>query len=140
MQCETMTPTTNEAKRIATLFRRKLTTNWSVKEVKAFKVLMKQGCFNDPDDLRLVETYYVFNMKKEGNYLRKDLYTFLNNFLGEVDRARTWSEHNQSKVRKANPRHEFGPATEKDFERVGEAARKMVEDLKKSLTPSIQVD
>src|SRR6266446_2879534 len=128
-----MTPTTEPAKRIATLFRRKLTTSWSPKEVKQYKQLVKQGCFNDLDDLCLVETYYVFNIKKPDNYLRKDLYTFLNNWHGEVDRARAWSTHHKAKVRKANPNHQFGNATEDDFKKAGTEAKKMVEELRERI-------
>jgi hypothetical protein len=135
MNIPLMTPTTPTAKRIATLFRRKLSTAWSPKEIKQYKMLVKSKCFENLDDLVLVETYYVFNEKKPNNYLRKDLYTFLNNWHGEVDRARTWAEHNKRKVKKANPNHEFGTATDDDFKRVSEEAKKMVADLRAKLRP-----
>ena len=129
-----MTPTTEPAKRISTLFRRKPSTPWSDKEVRAYRHLYKLGCFKTLDDLRLVETYYVFNLKKPDHYLRRDLYTFLNNYLGEVDRARLWAETNQAKVRKANPpRPELGSATDEDFKRAGTTAKKMVEELRLQL-------
>ena len=79
-------PTTEVSKRIAKLYRRRLTTPWSEKEVKAYK---KLGII-EPDELTEVETYYARERKKgdqEGRH-RRDLITFLNNFRGEVDRAR----------------------------------------------------
>lgn len=133
-----MTPTTEPAKRIATLFKRRLSTAWSEREIRAYKKLVKQGCFTDPDDLRLVETYYVFNQKKEANYLRKDLLTFLNNFTGEVDRARTWAQHHKGKMNRANPKPsliKLGPATDEDFEHARDIAKQEIERLRQQLHP-----
>ena len=128
-----MTPTTEPARRIATLFCRRLTTNWLPKEIKAYKLLVKLGYFKNLDDLILVETYYVFNEKKPDSYLRTNLYAFLNNYAGEVDKARTWAGHHKAKVKKANPRHVFGTATDEDFKNAGEEAKKMIANLKANL-------
>lgn len=122
-----MTPTTEPARRIATLFCRKLSTNWSEKEIKSYKQLVKQECFDTLDDLRLVETYYIFNKKKPDNYLRRELYTFLNNYLGEVDKARAWAQTHKAKVRKANPPRNNGLA-EDEFKRIGTIA---IEELRR---------
>jgi hypothetical protein len=46
----------------------------------------------DPEDLDVVERYYRAESHKKENYCRRDLLTFLNNFPGEVDRARSWVE------------------------------------------------
>lgn len=77
-------PTSDTAKRIATLFRRKLTKEWDEKEVKALRKLMPI----DPEELDLIGTYYAAERDKgkEGRH-RRDMVTFLNNFRGEVDRA-----------------------------------------------------
>jgi len=78
-------PTTPQALRIAMLFRRRPTTPWSDKEVRAYKKLGKI----DPEDLEVVCRYTESERAKgdEGRH-RRDLATFLNNFTGELDRAR----------------------------------------------------
>ena len=81
----TRVPTTEAAKRIATLFGRKLTTEWSEREIRAFK-----NCGNiEPADMAAIESYYASERAKgEKGLHRRDLGTFLNNFAGELDRAR----------------------------------------------------
>jgi hypothetical protein len=83
-------PTCEPAIRIATLYRRRLTTAWGDKEVKAFKKLQPI----DMEELSLVEEYVASEREKEARgekaIHRKDLQTFLNNYRGEVDRAREW--------------------------------------------------
>lgn len=81
-------PTSATAKALAALFNRKLTTPWMEKEVKAFRRISIE-----PDDITLISDYYHAERAKgaEGNH-RRDLYTFLNNYLGELDRAKAWKE------------------------------------------------
>lgn len=81
-------PTTRTAQRIATLFNRRLTTPWSVAEIKSFK-----ACGNIADaELELVEKYYASERAKgELGIHRRDLCTFLNNWRGELDRARAFA-------------------------------------------------
>lgn len=81
-------PSSPEARRIAALFNRKLTTPWSVKEIRRFRELGKIS----GDDLTAIECYYAAERKfgRDGVY-RRDLYTFLNNFWGELDRARAFT-------------------------------------------------
>lgn len=83
------TPTSQEAIRLANLFRRKLTTPWTDKEIKAFKGLYPIA----ESDLSVIEEYYNANWPpvRDGNVLRHDLATLLNNWPGEVDRANTWA-------------------------------------------------
>jgi len=78
-------PTTPQALRIASLFNRRSSTAWSAKEIRAFKAMGKV----DPEDLELV-CRYTENERRKGNdgRHRRDLLTFLNNFPGELDRAR----------------------------------------------------
>lgn len=86
-------PSSEPAKRLATLFRRRLTTEWAEKEVKRFRKLVKAGCFEPLADLDLLERYYAFERKKGDNGChRRDLFTFLNNYQGELDRANAWRE------------------------------------------------
>jgi len=90
LQIEKNVPTTRLAQRIATLYNRRLTTPWSVPEIKAFRAL---GIIAD-SDLETVEKYYAAERAKgetEGRH-RRDLCTFLNNFSGELDRARAFSQ------------------------------------------------
>lgn len=78
-------PTTPQAQRIATLFSRRFTTAWSEGEVRAYK---KIGNVSE-SDLDLIERYYSRERARgdDGKH-RRDLGTFLNNFTGELDRAR----------------------------------------------------
>ena len=79
-QKSTRVPTTEAAKRIATLFGRKLTTEWNDREIRAFR-----NCGQiDLADLTLVEKLYASGYQ----FKRTSLLTFLNNYLGEVDNAK----------------------------------------------------
>lgn len=97
-------PTTEPAKRIAGIFHRKLTTEWSDDEIKAFKKLKAI----DPEELALTERYYAANWPpdRNANILRHNVDTFLNNFTGEIDRARQWETpkngHNSKAVAPAH--------------------------------------
>lgn len=92
LQIEKNVPTTEAAKRIATLYKRKHTTPWSVAEIKAFK----QCGVITSEELDLVEKYYTAERLKgdhgpnAGNH-RRCLGTFLNNWLGELDKARAFA-------------------------------------------------
>ena len=79
-------PTTDSQKRFSQIMGRRLTTAWSPKELAAFKALGPL----DESDLESVEAFYRDNQSNEKAYLRTSLSTLLNNFPGEVDRARTW--------------------------------------------------
>lgn len=86
-------PTTELALRIGALFHRRPATQWAEKEIRQYKVLVRAKCFESLDDLTLVEQYYAFERKRGDNGRhRRDLYTFLNNYQGEVDRANMWRE------------------------------------------------
>lgn len=90
------------ADRIAKIFHRRLDTPWLAKEIKAFKAALP---FHD-DDLCMVERRYAAEWPpREGNTLRRDLCTFLNNYRGEVDRALAWCEKHpvRSKTLRAKP-------------------------------------
>ncbi len=80
-------PTTPEAKRIADLYHRKHSTPWTSKEIKSYRALFPL----DPADLDLVCRYTEAERTKgdDGRH-RRDLGTFLNNYVTEVDRANEW--------------------------------------------------
>lgn len=86
---EKKTPESSESKKIAALYRRKSSTPWSPKEIKAVKSLLPF----DTEELDLVCEYTQSQMEQgEGGVHRRDLLTFLNNYRGEVDRARVWKD------------------------------------------------
>ncbi len=94
-----MTPTSEVAKRIAALAHRRLTTPWLPKEVKQFRFLVSAGYFKSLDDLALVERFYEAQRKRgpDGTH-RRDLYTLINNWAGEVDKANDWAERHPIKT------------------------------------------
>jgi hypothetical protein len=79
-------PTTTQSKRIAAIFHRKETTPWQPNEIKAYKLLGQI----DEQDLNSLESYYSSNWPptRGKNILRTNLITLLNNFQGEVERAK----------------------------------------------------
>jgi hypothetical protein len=93
-------PTSETAKRIATIFKRRHTTAWSEKEIAAFKALGEI----DLDDLTLLERYYA----SPAPYLRHDLGTFLNNFAGEIDRAKKLPPEKQAQAAHTAPLGKWG--------------------------------
>ncbi|MEP6602234.1 MAG: hypothetical protein ABJB49_10580 [Nitrospirota bacterium] len=74
--------------RLAAVFNRRKGTRWTPKEEKA---LQAASPINE-GDLSLVERYYQSERGKDGSICRRDLPTLLNNFPGEVDRARRWED------------------------------------------------
>jgi hypothetical protein len=79
--------TTDSQHRFSRIMGRRLSSAWSPKELAALKALGNI----DPSDLEAVETFYRENQSNEKAYLRTSLATLLNNFPGEVDKARAWS-------------------------------------------------
>jgi hypothetical protein len=81
-------PQCEEAIRLGKLFCRRTATDWEEKEVKVLKKLMPIQI----EDLDLLERYYAAERAKgKDGHHRRDLSTLLNNFSGELDRARIWS-------------------------------------------------
>ena len=69
--------------RIGAMVRRRPTTHWSSKEIKALKEVFE---LNTPEeDILLVEARY----KSDDKYLRRDAMALLNNWNGEVDKVRS---------------------------------------------------
>lgn len=92
-------PTTDPAKRIAILLHRKLTTPWSDKEIRAYKKLVKAGCFKTFDDLAMIERRYKAQWPpdRDKNTLRHGLLAFLNGYPDEIDRASLWCDRHPEK-------------------------------------------
>ena len=83
-------PKTNHGQRIHAMFNRGPRASWSDKELKALSRLEPF----DTDDFDLVEKHYLTGGSGHG-YIRTDVQTFLNNYQGEVDRAK--GKQNQPK-------------------------------------------
>ena len=78
-------PTSPQAIRISELFHRKPSTKWSSKEIRSFKAIPKESL----EHIGLVCRYTeAERLKGSDGRHRRDLLTFLNNFTGELDRAR----------------------------------------------------
>lgn len=86
---------TQEQIRLGKLFARRETTRWSDDEIKAWK---KISPINE-SDLSEVERFYQQPIPAPEDYRRRDLKTLLNNFTGELDRARNWRPKNQKPER-----------------------------------------
>lgn len=70
---------------IGSWFRRKPSTPFSEKELKAFRKLP----VTSDEDLEVLREYYVSGMTLL-EYQRRDVSTLLNNWNGEIDRAKKW--------------------------------------------------
>lgn len=109
-------PFSEASKRLALLFGRKTMLSWSDKEGKLFLALQKEGFFDDLGDLDLIEQYYRAERAKKGEkgIHRRDLFTFLGNAHGELDRARAWADKNPGKAVRAAS-HDATPARWPEF-------------------------
>lgn len=80
-------PDQNQLK-INSLFNRRESTQWSEKELRAYRKLSI-----DPEDLELLSRYYLAtDIPEDKNIRRRDIVTLLNNWPGEVDRARDYCQ------------------------------------------------
>lgn len=106
LEADKIAPSNPVAIRIAACIGRQASTAWSPKEVKAFKALVKAGV--NEEDLVAVEVYYRTNRKLPRNICRRDLLTLLNNFPGEVDRAKAWVDQQSGRTPRTPkpPRHD----------------------------------
>ncbi len=72
------------APRVGAIMHRRPETRWSEKEKAALAAL-----YPLPDeDVKLIEDYYRAPIPEDKNFRRRDLLTLLNNWPGELDRAR----------------------------------------------------
>ena len=131
-----MIPSTQPAQRIAVLFHRKLSTHWSEKEVRWYRQLVKDG-YLEAGEMYLIERYYAFERRKgEKGIHRRDLFTFLNNFAGELDRARAWDEgvnRKKNRHQSTNVNNGQHPVSDNEFQRIGDLARAELDALRTRL-------
>ena len=83
--------------RVNAIMRRRATTSWSAKEMKALKDVFDLN--TQESDLVLLEKRYKSNCK----FLRQDLMTLLNNWNTEIDRAANDLQTNGSNSGKPDP-------------------------------------
>lgn len=72
--------------RIGRLLHRRPNTKWHPKELKALKSIGEP----DESDLQMLEGYYSARIPSDKDYRRQTLQVLLNNFNGELDRARNF--------------------------------------------------
>ena len=80
-----------EAKRrVCGLFNKRPETPWDRSEVKAWEhaALLVEATSNE--EWTVLEAYYKADLPKDKDYRRRNLATMLNNFSGEVSRAKEW--------------------------------------------------
>lgn len=90
---------TAEQLRVASWFGRRETTRWSDKELKSWRAIVASL---DASDLDALERRYTSNDPETVKYRRHDLATLLNNWPGEVDKARRWTPPQVSNVTAKN--------------------------------------
>ena len=75
------------------LMHRRPGTRWSVKELAAFKLTELDRCAaaDFEDQLTVMGRYYRAKISREQDIRRRDLLTLLNNWTGELDRARAYA-------------------------------------------------
>lgn len=96
-------PQSDLAKRLCDIFHRRHTTPWQPKEKRVFLQIRDAI---DEQDLQNIERRYktLWPPNSDKNTLRHDLYTFMNNYATEADRANIWAEqHPIKRVRKIIP-------------------------------------
>lgn len=79
---------TETMERIGKWFNRRQGTLWTLAEGIALDLIRPQD-----EDLDELESYYLADIPRE-DYRRRDLLTLLNNWNGELDRARLWKAEN----------------------------------------------
>lgn len=77
---------TEEQIRICGLLRRRTTTRWSLKEIVAWKAITPVA----EEDFLVLEKYYRAKLPLDRDYRRREVLTLLNNWNGEVDKARNF--------------------------------------------------
>lgn len=115
--------------RISAIFGRRQGNLWDAEQLKAFQAFRV-----DEQDIADLEGYYrAERAKGKDSIHRRDMTTFLNNFMGELDRARAWRQQKGgSSIRAPVPEppgwrdwvHENYPdATTKDWDSLLESVK-----------------
>lgn len=86
---EAISPQNAAMARIGAWFNRRRSTPWSEKEIRALKMISPI----QDEDMKLMEDYYAPSTPPSPakDYRRRDVLTLLNNWTGELDRARRYN-------------------------------------------------
>lgn len=91
---QTVDYNTHEMKRIGSWFGRKETTLWTLEEYEAFQAI-QEGCRGEAQ-IQGMEFFYTAEEKESDPlYRRTTLKTLLNNWMGELEKARAYNKKNQ---------------------------------------------
>jgi len=120
-------PTTEEAKAVATLFKRKPETPWAQEEIKAFRAAVKTGLLT-LETMNLVTDYYRTERKRDGNFCRTSILTFCRHFGTELDKARAGKPVSSKKGEWLDSTSKIIPLHEPEVEEEIRAKAKQVAD------------
>jgi len=70
-------------------YKRRASTKWTPKETRSLKAVL--DLHTTDDEFKVLDRYYSANIPISSDYRRRDVVTLLNNWSGEIDRARKWS-------------------------------------------------
>jgi hypothetical protein len=87
---------------VGALMRRQEGTPWDARELAAFRAARLDDCTEADFDSQLwtMRPYYHAKIAGEKDYRRRDLLTLLNNWTGELDRARAWARDHNDGIQK----------------------------------------
>jgi len=87
---------------IGALMRRQESTAWAARELEALRAARLDDCAADDfaDQLTVMAAYYHAKISAEKDYRRRDLQTLLNNWTGELDRARAYARDHSDGIQK----------------------------------------
>jgi DNA-binding MarR family transcriptional regulator len=87
---------------VGALMRRRAGTRWSAKELAALHEARLDDCSAEDfaEQLETLRAYYHAKIAPEKDYRRRDLLTLLNNWTGELDRARAWVRDHNDGIKK----------------------------------------
>ncbi len=87
---------------VGALMRRQERTPWSTRELEAFRAARLDETTEDDfhEQLEPMRAYYHAKISGEKDYRRRDLQTLLNNWTGELDRARAWARDHNDGIQK----------------------------------------
>ncbi len=102
--------------------------------MKRYRQLVKDQVMSN-ESLELIGRYYVYQRKKENGIHRRDLYTFLNNFAGELDRAQAWDEDMRERLKRKERRpldqdDGLKPVSDNEFQRIADLAKAELQRFK----------
>lgn len=89
---------------VGALKGRQEATPWTAKEFEAFTAARLGDCTDDDfaAQIEALRPYYSAKISREADFRRRELLTLLNNWPGELDKARAWGRDNNDGYTKAS--------------------------------------